>query len=216
MDANENDELYPIAVLIDELKVRLWTSFRIWLLLLEMRARGIKQNFDIKRKEKDEIRTFQIRVWMLISPFLCLFMFTGRRRCSQTQCYPSPVHHCSCFGARAHERWIGAILGRYASLLSLKYVFYKRRKKSRKAWTETNHSLDPFDETDSVEDEDEVLTALSEELGRFVEYVGGPEYAHVLLSPLENLAAIEEPLVREKVRISSLQSNPSFLNQPSN
>jgi len=50
-----------------------------------------------------------------------------------------------------------------------------------------------------VEDEDEVLTALSEELGTFVEYVGGPDYGHVLLSPLENLAAIEEPLVREKV-----------------
>ena len=52
--------------------------------------------------------------------------------------------------------------------------------------------------TESVEDEDEVLTALSDELGGFVEYVGGPEYGHVLLSPLENLAAIEEPLVREK------------------
>lgn len=52
---------------------------------------------------------------------------------------------------------------------------------------------------DSVEDEDEVLTALSEELGNFVEYVGGPAYGHVLLSPLENLAAIEEPLVRDKV-----------------
>ena len=56
--------------------------------------------------------------------------------------------------------------------------------------------------SDSVEDEDEVLTALSEELGNFVEYVGGPDYAHVLLSPLENLAAIEEPLVRDKVRYS--------------
>lgn len=54
-------------------------------------------------------------------------------------------------------------------------------------------------DAESVEDEDEVLTALSEELGGFVEYVGGPEYGHVLLSPLENLAAIEEPLVREKV-----------------
>jgi hypothetical protein len=52
---------------------------------------------------------------------------------------------------------------------------------------------------DSVEDEDEVLTALSEELGNFVEYVGGPDFGHVLLSPLENLAAIEEPLVRDKV-----------------
>jgi len=28
--------------------------------------------------------------------------------------------------------------------------------------------------------------------------VGGPQHGHVLLSPLENLAAIEEPLVREK------------------
>ena len=53
---------------------------------------------------------------------------------------------------------------------------------------------------ESVEDEDEVLTALSDELGGFVEYVGGPEHAHVLLSPLENLASIEEPLVREKVK----------------
>jgi len=43
---------------------------------------------------------------------------------------------------------------------------------------------------------------LSEELGKFVEYVGGPEFGHVLLSPLENLAAIEEPLVREKVRFT--------------
>ena len=59
---------------------------------------------------------------------------------------------------------------------------------------------------ESVEDEDEVLTALSEELGGFTEYVGGPEYEHVLLSPLENLAAIEEPLVREKA-VESLNSN---------
>jgi hypothetical protein len=60
---------------------------------------------------------------------------------------------------------------------------------------------------ESVEDEDEVLTALSEELGNFVEYVGGPEWGHVLLSPLENLAAIEEPLVREKVSLKApLQS----------
>jgi serine/threonine-protein phosphatase 2A regulatory subunit A len=50
-----------------------------------------------------------------------------------------------------------------------------------------------------VEDEDEVLVALSEELGSFIEYVGGPQWGHVLLSPLENLAAIEEPVVRDKV-----------------
>lgn len=41
--------------------------------------------------------------------------------------------------------------------------------------------------------------ALSGELGKFIDYVGGPEWGHVLLSPLENLAAIEEPVVRDKV-----------------
>ncbi|KAK5135470.1 Polyamine N-acetyltransferase 1 [Meristemomyces frigidus] len=61
----------------------------------------------------------------------------------------------------------------------------------------TRDELIPFLD-ESVEDEDEVLTALSDELGRFVDHVGGPEFAHVLLSPLENLATIEEPLVRDK------------------
>ena len=64
---------------------------------------------------------------------------------------------------------------------------------------------------ESVEDEDEVLTALSDELGGFVEYVGGPEYGHVLLSPLENLAAIEEPLVREKVGVAFIAAEQFHL-----
>ncbi|KAI0312618.1 ARM repeat-containing protein [Amylostereum chailletii] len=52
---------------------------------------------------------------------------------------------------------------------------------------------------DSVDDEDEVLLALAEELGKnFEEYIGGPEYTHVLLGPLENLSAVEETLVRDK------------------
>lgn len=67
----------------------------------------------------------------------------------------------------------------------------------------STNPIPPFCATDpcieSVEDEDEVLTALGDELGNFVEYVGGAEYGHVLLSPLENLATIEEPLVRDKV-----------------
>lgn len=61
-------------------------------------------------------------------------------------------------------------------------------------------SLYQFYLTESVEDEDEVLVALSEELGSFIDYVGGGEWGHVLLSPLENLAGIEEPVVRDKVR----------------
>ena len=53
---------------------------------------------------------------------------------------------------------------------------------------------------DSVDDEDEVLLALAEELGRnFEEYIGGKEYAQVILGPLENLSGVEETLVREKV-----------------
>ncbi|PWN18624.1 putative ser/thr protein phosphatase 2A regulatory subunit A [Microstroma glucosiphilum] len=52
---------------------------------------------------------------------------------------------------------------------------------------------------DSLDDEDEVLLALAQELGSgFVEYLGGPQYAHLLLGPLENLAAVEETVVREK------------------
>ncbi|PHH78531.1 hypothetical protein CDD80_6720 [Ophiocordyceps camponoti-rufipedis] len=61
----------------------------------------------------------------------------------------------------------------------------------------TRKELIPF-LNESVEDEDEVLVALSEELGNFIEYVGGSQWGHVLLLPLENLAAIEEPVVRDK------------------
>ncbi len=51
-----------------------------------------------------------------------------------------------------------------------------------------------------MEDEDEVLVALAEELGTFEEYVGGSEFAQVLLAPLQHLATVEEPLVRHKVQ----------------
>lgn len=60
---------------------------------------------------------------------------------------------------------------------------------------------------DSVDDEDEVLLALAEELGRnFEEYIGGKEFAHVLLGPLENLSAVEETLVRDKVCVQPTSS----------
>ncbi|TIA70912.1 hypothetical protein E3P91_02859 [Wallemia ichthyophaga] len=61
----------------------------------------------------------------------------------------------------------------------------------------TRDELIPFLQ-DSLDDEDEVLLALAEELGSFTEYVGGKEYAHVTLSPLESLAGMEETLVRDK------------------
>ena len=75
------------------------------------------------------------------------------------------------------------------------------------------HSLHPkltnTRDTESVEDEDEVLVALSAELGNFIEYVGGPSWGHVLLSPLENLAAIEEPVVRDKVNGNLYDPTPA-------
>ena len=48
------------------------------------------------------------------------------------------------------------------------------------------------------DDDDEVLLAMAEELGAFIPYVGGVEYAHVLLSPLETLCTVEETVVRDK------------------
>jgi hypothetical protein len=54
---------------------------------------------------------------------------------------------------------------------------------------------------DSLDDEDEVLVAIGEELGNGLEeYIGGREYAHLLLPILEKLATMEETLVRDKVR----------------
>jgi serine/threonine-protein phosphatase 2A regulatory subunit A len=40
--------------------------------------------------------------------------------------------------------------------------------------------------------------ALAEQLGEFVPLVGGAEFAHYLLTPLESLATCEETVVRDK------------------
>ncbi|CAN8076215.1 unnamed protein product [Agarophyton chilense] len=61
----------------------------------------------------------------------------------------------------------------------------------------TRGELLPFI-TETVDDEDEVLLTLAEELGHFLEEVGGPAYCSVLVQPLETLANAEETVVREK------------------
>lgn len=61
----------------------------------------------------------------------------------------------------------------------------------------TRNELIPF-LSENVDDEDEVLLAESEQLGNFVPYVGGPQYAHVLLPLLEQLSTVEETVVRDK------------------
>eukprot|EP00744_Colponema_vietnamica_P000793 GILI01001380.1.p1 GENE.GILI01001380.1~~GILI01001380.1.p1 ORF type:complete len:586 (+),score=197.11 GILI01001380.1:169-1926(+) len=45
---------------------------------------------------------------------------------------------------------------------------------------------------------DEVLMTVAAELGMLRDYVGGPQYAYLLLEPLEIIASIEETVVREK------------------
>lgn len=50
-----------------------------------------------------------------------------------------------------------------------------------------------------------MLLVLAEQLGTnepgnsIITNVGGPAYAHILVAPLENLAAVEETIVRDKV-----------------
>ena len=60
----------------------------------------------------------------------------------------------------------------------------------------TRRELLPF-LVDSGDDEDEVLLALACELPKLVPMVGGSEYVHLLLSPLENLLAVDETVVRD-------------------
>eukprot|EP00054_Salpingoeca_dolichothecata_P012208 m.67806 g.67806 ORF g.67806 m.67806 type:complete len:581 (-) comp19837_c1_seq1:140-1882(-) len=61
----------------------------------------------------------------------------------------------------------------------------------------TRSELIPF-LSESLDDEDEVLLAVAEELCKFVPLVGGGDYAHTLLAPLEILAQVEETVVRDK------------------
>ncbi|KAK2573629.1 Serine/threonine-protein phosphatase 2A 65 kDa regulatory subunit A alpha isoform [Acropora cervicornis] len=68
----------------------------------------------------------------------------------------------------------------------------------------TRSELIPF-LTDTIYDEDEVLLALAEQLGTFTPLVGGPDYVHFLLPPLESLAAVEETVVRDKA-VESLRT----------
>lgn len=49
-----------------------------------------------------------------------------------------------------------------------------------------------------MEEEDEVLLAMADELGRCVDFIGGPRFAPLLLQPLGTLCNTEETVVREK------------------
>eukprot|EP00040_Diaphanoeca_grandis_P038768 m.257291 g.257291 ORF g.257291 m.257291 type:complete len:581 (+) comp35152_c0_seq1:253-1995(+) len=61
----------------------------------------------------------------------------------------------------------------------------------------TRSELIPF-LNEALDDEDEVLLAISAELSKFVPLVGGSEFAHKILPPLEKLAMVEESVVHDK------------------
>ena len=46
------------------------------------------------------------------------------------------------------------------------------------------------------------MMVLAEELAKFTDLIGGPEYIPILLPPLENMAMQEETIVREKVPLA--------------
>ncbi|XP_013394072.1 serine/threonine-protein phosphatase 2A 65 kDa regulatory subunit A alpha isoform-like isoform X3 [Lingula anatina] len=68
----------------------------------------------------------------------------------------------------------------------------------------TRSELIPF-LADTIYDEDEVLLALAEQLGSFTPLVGGNDFVHCLLPPLESLATVEETVVRDKA-VDSLRA----------
>jgi serine/threonine-protein phosphatase 2A regulatory subunit A len=50
-----------------------------------------------------------------------------------------------------------------------------------------------------MDDEDEVLEVLAVQIGLMGEFVGGVDFIHLLLNPLETLCAAEQSRVRDKV-----------------
>merc|ERR1712035_1759 len=96
-------------------------------------------------------------------------------------------------------------LSSVSNLLIAKFPFQLRLNSIKKLSTialalgieRTRTELIPF-LTDTIYDEDEVLLALAEQLGALTPLVGGPEFVHCLLPPLESLATVEETVVRDK------------------
>ena len=68
----------------------------------------------------------------------------------------------------------------------------------------TRDELLPFI-SEAVYDEDDVLLAITEQLGRLVPHVGGKEFAYTIMAPLEQLAAIEECVVRDQAALQNYE-----------
>lgn len=107
---------------------------------------------------------------------------------------------------RASRRCVGCARSRRRSdptarALSCSHSCEVRLQLERARSPQDTHGSDLFVLTpsDATEDEDEVLVALAEELGGFVDVIGGAQHAAILVEPLEVLAGIEETVVRDRV-----------------
>ena len=60
----------------------------------------------------------------------------------------------------------------------------------------TRSDLIPF-LSESTDDEDDVLCVIADKLGDLVDYVGGSQFAHILLGPLESLTTVEDAATRD-------------------
>ncbi|AMD18843.1 HBL059Cp [Eremothecium sinecaudum] len=76
----------------------------------------------------------------------------------------------------------------------------------------TRDELIPFLTEVAQDDEDEVFAFLAQQLGKFVPFIGGSNYATLLLPALEILASTEETLVRDKA-VDSLNNIAQELSQ---
>jgi len=72
----------------------------------------------------------------------------------------------------------------------------------------TRNELIPY-LSELMDDEEEVLVALAQNLGKMVDHVGGKQYAHVLFGPLQELCQVEDP----SVRVAAVDSFKEILNQ---
>ena len=68
----------------------------------------------------------------------------------------------------------------------------------------TRKELVPFLAACCDDDDDDVIAVMAENIGSLAGQVGGPEFAHVLLGPLEILLTSEEASIRD-VAIQSLR-----------
>ncbi|MBN3319597.1 2AAA phosphatase, partial [Atractosteus spatula] len=219
--ADGDDSLYPIAVLIDELRnedvqPESEERFRFWTWApRRIRARpppGLVTGREAGRRAaelswgaRSRCRELPVMVGCFVVVVVPCSVNLSARRCSvlslarvKTPPWPGTVETGRPSGGR-YRFVISCVKIEGSNVQSLRLNSIKKLSTIALALgvERTRTELLPF-LTDTIYDEDEVLLALAEQLGNFTMLVGGPEYVHCLLPPLESLATVEETVVRDK------------------